>query len=67
MTASARAWLREANAERWHFIFRYEFVICSRYKNVLDHDIWSDVYAQHLYLQKEFRGAMATSKKKEFF
>ena len=28
-TASDRAWLQEANAERWHFISHYEFAICS--------------------------------------
>jgi len=27
--ASAWAWLREANAKRWHFIFPYEFALCS--------------------------------------
>ena len=39
LTASARGWLREANTERWHFIFPYEFSICFHNRNVKESEI----------------------------
>jgi len=37
--ASARAWLREANAERWHLFFPDEFDMCSENKISGDSDL----------------------------
>jgi len=37
--ASARAWLWKANAEGWHFIFPFQFAICSLYRNVEESEI----------------------------
>jgi len=30
------SWVRDAKSERFHFIFPYEFAICSEYRNVED-------------------------------
>jgi len=57
--ASARAWLREANAERWHFIFPYESAIFSKYQNIEGIEIYG--CALFWYLQKACRCALAAS------
>ena len=57
--ASARACLRDANAERWHFVSLDEFAIYSSYQNAEETPIW--VGAQLRELQQECRCAVATS------
>jgi len=49
--ASARAGLREANAERWHLFFPYEIGMCSEYQNVEESRI--EVCEWLRYLRRE--------------